>query len=63
MTNTFLGVVFFLFFVFQRKYSLAFDGNSYQMPSFIFSEKVRILYSTVMRIALRVKHYKWAFKH
>ena len=32
------------------------------MPSFIFSEKVRILYATLMLVALGVKHCKWALK-
>ena len=35
----------------------------HEIPSFIFSEKLRIFYATLMFGAIRVKHCKWVFKH
>ena len=37
--------------------------NSNEIPSFIFSEKVRVVYATLELGALSYKHFKWAFKH
>ena len=56
-----------LFFFFSEKKKLGIrcelSDNSHQMPSFIFSEKIRIMYATLMLTVLRVKHCKLAFKH
>ena len=38
-------------------------SNLHEMPNFIFSQTIRILYATLMLGALRLKHRKWSFKY